>query len=99
MLIPGPASATQTMSSFGLRRRWNATGTGLAQPNTKGEPNSSRMPGRTSVPNGSTWRMGLKLTRPSRRAVSSPSRSAIQACAASCRVIAVMTGNAQIDRA
>ena len=85
------------MSRFGWRRRWKATGTGLAQPNTKGEPSSTSMPGRTSVPNGSTWRTGLKLTRPSRRAVSSPSRSAIQACAASCSVIAVTTGSAQTE--
>ena len=43
MLMPGPASATQIMSRLGLRRRWNATGTGFAQPNTKGEPSSSSM--------------------------------------------------------
>ena len=60
-------------------------------------PTAPVSPGRTKVPNGSTWRTGLKLTRPSRRAVSSPSRSATQPCAASCNVIAVTTGT-QPDR-
>ena len=50
MLMPGPASATQTMSRLGWRSRWNATGTGLAQPNRNGEPSSSRMPGSTKRP-------------------------------------------------
>ena len=38
MLVPGPASATATMSRFGLRRLRKLTGTGLAQPKTNGEP-------------------------------------------------------------
>ena len=40
------------------------------------------MAGKSSVPTGSMWYMGLSVTRPCSRAVWSPRREAIQACAA-----------------
>ena len=95
--IAGPASATSAMSRLGWFRRWKNTGTGLAQPNRNGLPVSSMMPGRISVPSGSMWTIGLRLTRPSERAVESPSRSAASACAASCSVIARMSGMSQTE--
>ena len=51
------------------------------------------------MPNGSMCLIGLKLTRPSMRAVLSPQRSAIQPCAASCSVIAITTGSSQTESA
>ena len=53
------------------------------------------MPGNKIVPKGSMCFAGLKLTRPSRQAVSSPSRCATKPCAASWSVMAMITGNAQ----
>ena len=49
------------------------------------------------VPKGSMCRAGLKLSRPARRAVSSPSFHAIQACDASWSVIAVTAGSTQTE--
>ena len=60
-----------------------STGTGLAQP-ISGTPVSNAISGNTSVPIGSTCTAGLSDSRPSCRAVGSPSRSAAHACAASC---------------
>ena len=40
--------------------------------------------GMTTVPITSTWTRGLRLMRPSERAVGSPCRNAVQACADSC---------------
>ena len=51
------------------------------------------------MPNGSMCLSGLKVTRPSRRAVLSPQRSAIQPCAASWKVIAITTGRNQTESA
>ena len=50
----------------GARKRPKATGTGLAQPNRNGARIKSNMAGSSTVPKGSTWRSGLKLTRPRR---------------------------------
>ena len=80
--MPGPASATATMPQRGLRRRCATTGTGFAHPNT-GAPAMARPSGRISVPSGSTWRSGLKLSRFRSAAVGSPSHFAIQPCATS----------------
>ena len=49
------------------------------------------------VPVRSMCLSGLNVTRPSREAVSSPSRSAAKPCAASWNVIAMMAGRAQIE--
>ena len=98
-LLPGPAAATQIMSRRGLRRRPKSIGTGFAYPNRNGARMSSSNAGRTMVPKGSMCRAGLKVSLPARRAVSSPSFHATQACAASCSVIAVTTGSAQTEAA
>ena len=55
------------------------------------------MAGNTIVPNGSTCFRGLRLTRPSRQAVSSPNQCATKPCAASCSVMARTTGTTQVD--
>jgi hypothetical protein len=49
------------------------------------------------VPNGSMCFSGLKLTRPSRQAVSSPQRCATKPWLASCRVIASSTGSTHVE--
>ena len=76
-LAPGPASATQTMSRLGWRKRSKRTGTGLAYPN-KNAPLVLKYNSRGSkmVPNGSMCGKGLSVTRPSIEAVLSPRRSA-----------------------
>ena len=58
------------------------TGVGFAQPMT-GAFEIIAMSGRRSVPMGSVWTTGFSETRPRRLAVSSPSRLADHACAAS----------------
>src|SRR5712692_1498633 len=61
------------------------TGTGLAQP-ISGAPLTIAMSGNRIVPIGSACTSGLSDTRPSSRAVGSPRRSAVHACAISCTV-------------
>ena len=56
------------------------TGVGFAQPIT-GTPPMMASSGNTTVPIGSMCTSGLSDTRPSRRAVSSPNRLAVHACA------------------
>ena len=56
------------------------------------------MPGSNIVPTGSMCFNGLKLTRPSRHAVSSPKGCATKPCAASWNVMAMSTGMIQIAR-
>ena len=58
------------------------TGTGFAHP-MSGAPLTIAISGNRIVPIGSACTSGFSDTRPSSRAVGSPSRSAVQACAAS----------------
>src|SRR5205809_122656 len=44
--------------------------------------------GSRTVPIGSMWRIGFSDTRPNMRAVGSPQRDAVQACADSCTLMA-----------
>src|SRR5262249_49344247 len=83
MFMAGPATATQTMPLRGFRSARKLTGTGLAYPNRNGEPSSSRTPGSKIVPVGSMCFKGLRLTRPSLHAVSSPRKRATKPWAAS----------------
>ena len=76
-LQPGPASATQIMSRFGLRSAPKFTGTGFAQPKMKPTPPAaaepaSMMSGRMIVPKGSMCFAGFSVTRPIIHAVLSP---------------------------
>ena len=84
--VAGPASDTNNMSRRGLRRRFGFTGTGLAHPIT-GTPASAPIAGRMIDPNGSMCGIGLSVSRPARRAVSSPNQSATTPCEISCRMI------------
>src|SRR3954453_19525951 len=61
------------------------TGTGFAQP-INGTPLTMLSRGKIIVPNRSACTTGFSDTRPSNRAVGSPRRSAVQACAISCTV-------------
>ena len=79
----GPASATTAKSRRGDRRFCMLTGTGFAQP-MSGRPEYSASSGKTTVPIRSMCLKGFRVSRPSSRAVGSPNRSAVQACAASC---------------
>ena len=88
---PDRPSVTRLSSRTILRKLRVMTGVGLAQP-TSMPPNMLNpmsgpkimIAGNSRVPMGSTWYMGLSVTRPSRRAVWSPSSEAVQACAHSC---------------
>ena len=82
MLLIGPAAATIMKSRRGFLRLRSITGTGFAQP-IKGRLLTTAMIGRRTVPIQSMWTSGFNETRPSARAVGSPSLSAVQACAAS----------------
>ena len=62
-----------------------STGTGFAQP-ISGAPVTIAISGNRIVPIGSACTIGLSEMRPSSRAVGSPSRSAVHACAISCTV-------------
>src|SRR5256886_14502838 len=84
---PGPAAATQIMSRFGSRRLAKFTGTGLAQPQTKGgdlltHASASNIPGTRTVPTGSTCFSGLSVIRPGILAVGAPTSLATYPCAA-----------------
>ena len=61
-------------------------GTGFPPPKMNGEPDAMSSPGKRTLMKGSRWRMGLRVTRPRRRADGSPRRSATHACAASCQL-------------
>ena len=94
--MPGPASATATMSRLGWRRLPKCTGTGLAQPKRNGEPLTTSSSGRMMLPKGSMWGIGFNVSRPARLAVSSPSRFATTPCAISCRMIENRIGGAMM---
>src|SRR5688572_26052561 len=81
-LLIGPAAAMTMKSRRGSRRLFMLTGTGLAQP-ISGSPLMAEITGSSTVPIQSMWTSGFSETRPSIRAVGSPSLSAVQACAAS----------------
>ena len=90
-LEAGPARVVRLSSRTILRKLRVMTGVGLAQPTNMPLKKLSPMKGpkmisagKSRVPMGSTWYIGLSVTRPCRRAVWSPSREAIQACAHSC---------------
>ncbi len=87
----GPASVVRLSSRTILRKLRVMTGVGLAQPTSMPLKKLSPMKGpkiisagKSRVPTGSTWTMGLSETRPIMRAVWSPSREAVQAWAHSC---------------
>jgi len=73
-----------------------ACATGLAQPKSKPVKKKVAV-GTTRVPIKSMCLSGLKVTRPSRRAVWSPSRLAIRPWEASCAVTANKRGSANTD--
>ena len=87
MLLAGPATETRMSSRTGWRRLCGSTGVGLAQP-MKPIPESIPSSGTSTVPMGSTCLIGFSEIRPSMRAVGSPHRFAVQACADSCTQIA-----------
>jgi hypothetical protein len=87
MFASGPAAEIQRLSCRGFLRLKGFTGTGLAQPKG-GAFIKTRRSGSRTVPKGSIWAIGLRVTRPMLRAVSSPNFEAAQPCAASWMVMA-----------
>src|SRR5438093_5119493 len=81
-LLAGPAAATSMKSRLGCPSCRGLTGTGFAQP-MSGTPLIIAISGKITVPIRSAWTIGFSETRPSRRAVGSPSWSAVHACAIS----------------
>jgi hypothetical protein len=73
--MAGPAAATSTMSRRGVAQGakidWYRLGVAEQEWRAQQQQHS---PGNKMVPNGSMCLSGLKLTRPSRHAVSSPRR-------------------------
>ena len=86
-LLMGPATETMMSSITGWRKFRGSTGVGFAQP-SNGMWLMAATNGRMIVPNTSMWRIGFSDTRPSMRAVGSPQRDAVQACADSGTLIA-----------
>ena len=85
-LLAGPAAAITMNFCRQLSRSFRmSTGTGFAQPMI-GRFVVIAISGNTIVPIRSMCTAGFSDTRPRNRAVGSPSRSAVQACAASCTV-------------
>src|SRR4030043_2269095 len=82
MFAIGPAADIQRLSRRGFFRLKGLTGTGLAQPKG-GAFIMTRRSGNKIVPNGPTWGIGVRVTRPKFRAVSSPNFEAAQPWAAS----------------
>ncbi len=76
-------------------------GTGLAQPKKNGlvpmtSEVTSRKPGSSTVPTGSTCRSGFSVSRPARAAVGSPQAYATTPCATSWNTTATRSGTATI---
>ena len=86
-MLAGPATESRMSSRTGLRKLSGSTGVGLAQP-MKPIPESMPISGTSTVPIGSTCLIGFSEIRPSMRAVGSPHRFAVQACADSCTLMA-----------
>ena len=63
----------------------------------KGRMQKKQQPWEQDRPDGSMCFSGLKVTRPSRQAVSSPKRRATKPCAASWNVMAMIAGRAQTE--
>lgn len=85
-LVRGPARDTSARSFLPSFRLNGSTGTGLAAPNTTGDPENIRKKGRIMLMNGSICFLGSSVRRPASRAVGSPSFSATNPCATSCRI-------------
>ncbi len=79
---PAPATRICPFASSPGRKFRDCTGVGLAHPR-RGMPAGPKIwiRGMSTVPNRSMCTRGLRLTRPRSRAVLSPMREAIQACA------------------
>src|SRR5690606_18704295 len=74
------------------------TGTGLAHANQTEPEVITWSTGSRTVPTGSMWGIGLRVSRPRRAAVSSPRALAEAACAHSCTVSERSTGMNQRTR-
>src|SRR6185369_1011349 len=79
----GPAAATAASPHCAPRRFIGLYGVGLAQPMKK-PPGRSTVIARSRPPSGSKCARGSSVRRPSSRAVPSPRRKAVSACANSC---------------
>ena len=71
-LAPGPAIATFNSPHLWSRKLYGFTGTGFAQPITKGLLMITKSKGKTIVPKGSICFEGFKLSLPAYFAVGSP---------------------------
>ncbi len=76
-LQSGPANATETIALLGFLKYLSLTWTGFAQPKPQNMNNNE--------PIKSRWLSGLKESLPVWRGVGSPRKSAIYACAISCK--------------
>ena len=87
-LDSGPAKEIKAESRRGLARLYGSYLTGFAQPKIIGNLSSISIRGKRTVPYKSMCAKGFKVSLPIKRAVGSPSLSAIHAWAASWIVIA-----------
>lgn len=86
IFVNGPAKATRAMSFLPSLRLNGSIGTGFAAPKITGEPEKIRRSGRRMLIKGSIWLWGLSVKRPESLAVGSPSLSATNPCATSCKM-------------
>ncbi|KKT82977.1 MAG: hypothetical protein UW80_C0025G0010 [Microgenomates group bacterium GW2011_GWC1_44_9] len=84
-LLMGPAMEMMPASLLGFFRLKGSKGVGFPQPKTKLVPEilekMIRLRGRSTVPIGSMWAKGLRVSLPAARGVGSPNLSAAKACA------------------
>ncbi len=74
ILVSGPAKATHIISLSGFRKNAGSTGTGLAQPRIKPEPDSIKSAGSIIDPKISICGIGFRVSLPRFLAVGSPKR-------------------------
>src|SRR6266496_3076644 len=86
-LLIGPTTEVKMSSSTGLAKFCGFTGVGFAQP-IIGIFEIAATSGNNTVPTGSMCFSGFSVIRPNMRAVGSPRKFAIHACADSCTLIA-----------
>ncbi len=86
IFVRGPESATRATSFLPSLRLNGSMGTGLAAPNITGEPDIKRRRGRRMLIKRSIWFLGLSVSLPASLAVGSPSLSATNPCAISCKI-------------
>jgi len=86
IFVSGPESETRARSFRPSLKLNGSTGTGFAAPKITGDPETIKISGRRMLINGSMCFLGSSVSLPASLAVGSPSLSATNPCAISCRI-------------